>query len=352
MRTLFQLDNRTGLSTFLSSQMSATALRGLIEQHDETKLHVLGAGPVPPNPAELLSSDQMRRLFAALEPHFTYIVIDSPPAASFTDAVVLSSLVDGVLLVSHSGKTPREAIRRTKQLLVGAGAKIFGVVLNQVEARQNDYYYQGYYEYAVEPGDSESSAHITDPPTPLALPPSPADVQAELEAEQTRAGLADAARQGSETAFQQICAAFNDPLPSVRDAAARALYEFSADHTDSFARALREATSDGRRRIGTAIASSGLAREAINRLNGSYNGGSFDALSLLLTMMKAGEVEPLLRAIEDHPDLEARIAVIRLLSLSHQAEIIPALRRLALNDSLPLEVHSALLAAIYPVVNR
>ncbi len=352
MRTLFHLDNRAGLSTYLSSQMSETALRGMIEQHSETKLHVLGAGPVPPNPAELLSSEQMRRMLAALEPHFTYIVIDSPPAASFTDGVVLSSLVDGVLLVSHSGKTPRDAIRRTKQLLTGAGAKLFGVILNQVEARQNSYYYQGYYEYAVERSSDESSVHITVPPTPLALPASPAELQEEMEAEHKRADLADAARQGSEAAFQQICAAFNDPLPSVRDAAARALNDVSADHTDSFARALREATPEGRRRIGAAIASSGLAREAINHLNRSHNGHGFDALSLLLTMMKAGEVEPLLRAVEDHPDLEARIAVIRLLSLSHQAEIVPALRRLALNDSLPLEVHSALLAAIYPVVNR
>jgi polysaccharide biosynthesis transport protein len=360
LRTLFHTDNRTGLSTYLSSQMTETALRSAIEQHSETKLNLLGAGPVPPNPAELLSSERMRKLLAALEPHFTYIVIDSPPAASFTDAVVLSSLVDGVLIVSHSGKTPRDAIRRTRQLLTGAGAKIFGVVLNQVEVRQHSYYYQSYYEYAVErPDDLEEGArgvHVTSPPTPLALPAAPAEEMQEmqeLEAEQKRADLAAAAaRKESEDAFRQICAAFNDPLPSIRDAAARALCDFSTDHTDSFARAFREATPEGRRRIGAAIASSGLAREAINHLNGSYNGSSFDALSLLLTMMKAGEIDPLLRAIEDHPDLEARIAVIRLLSLSHQAEIVPAMRRLALNDSLPLEVHSALLAAIYPVANR
>jgi hypothetical protein len=60
----------------------------------------------------------------------------------------------------------------------------------------------------------------------------------------------------------------------------------------------------------------------------------------------------LLRAVEDHPDLEARIAAIRLLSLNHQAEVVPALRHLALNDSLPIEVQSALLAAVYPINQR
>ena len=67
--------------------------------------------------------------------HFAHIVIDSPPAASFTDGVLLSAVADGVLLVVHGGTASRHIVRRTKQLLADVGAKIFGVVLNNVASR-------------------------------------------------------------------------------------------------------------------------------------------------------------------------------------------------------------------------
>lgn len=356
MRTLFNIENRAGLSTYLSSEMSESALRGMIQRHGTTQLHLLGSGPVPPNPAELLSAEQMSRLLKTLEPHFSYIIIDTPPAASFTDAVVLSAQMDGVLIVSHSGKTPRAAIRRTRQLLTGAGAKIFGVVLNQVDVRQHSYYYEGYYHYASERGAEENGVHITPPPKLHSLPAArpivlseSETVPSETEAMEMKLAETLAINSDHDTIFQQTCAGFNDPSPNARVAAAHALYSLGAD---SFARALREASPADRHCIGEAIAASGLAREAINHLTRSHNGSSYDALSLLVTMMKAGEIEPLLRAVEDHPDLEARIAAIRLLSLNHRAEVIPALRHLALKDSLPTEVQSALLAAIYPISNR
>jgi Mrp family chromosome partitioning ATPase len=81
---------------------------------------------------------------------FTHIIIDSPPIGSFTDGVLASTLVDGVLLVVHSGKTSRSVARRTRQILQDVGAKVFGVVLNNVNLREHDYYYyrsytQSYY---------------------------------------------------------------------------------------------------------------------------------------------------------------------------------------------------------------
>ncbi len=80
-----------------------------------------------------------------LKSRFTHIVLDSPPIASFTDSVLISSLVDGVLLVVHGDQASRAIVRRSRQVLQEVGAKIFGVVLNNVTLRSNDYYYYKYY---------------------------------------------------------------------------------------------------------------------------------------------------------------------------------------------------------------
>jgi capsular exopolysaccharide synthesis family protein len=117
---------------------------------------------VPPNPAELLGSDQMRKLIEILSVAFTHIVIDSPPISSFTDGVLIGSMVDGVLLVVHGGKSSRDVVRRSRQLLLDVGAKIVGVVLNNVSIHSHDYYYyhQRYYHqsYYSSEGDAEKSA--------------------------------------------------------------------------------------------------------------------------------------------------------------------------------------------------
>jgi len=74
------------------------------------------------------------------------VVVDSPPITSFTDGVLIASMVDGVILVVHAGKSSRQVVRRARQLLQDVGAKIFGVVLNNVNLRSQDsYYYQSYY---------------------------------------------------------------------------------------------------------------------------------------------------------------------------------------------------------------
>jgi Mrp family chromosome partitioning ATPase len=86
----------------------------------------------------------MRRLLDIVGATFNFIVIDSPPVASFTDGVLISSLVDGVLLVVHGGKTSRQMVKRTRQILQEIGARIIGVVLNKADVRTNDYYYYHY----------------------------------------------------------------------------------------------------------------------------------------------------------------------------------------------------------------
>jgi capsular exopolysaccharide synthesis family protein len=147
LHSVFDISNAEGLSTILASELSDTDTLNVIQYDEDSKLNLLPSGPVPPNPAELIGSNQMADLLKLLQGSFTHVVVDSPPIASFTDGVLIASMVDGVILVVHSGKSSRQIVRRSRQLLQDIGAKIFGVVLNNVNLRSqdNNYYYQSYY---------------------------------------------------------------------------------------------------------------------------------------------------------------------------------------------------------------
>jgi capsular exopolysaccharide synthesis family protein len=146
LRSIFGLPERSGLSSILSSELSEADILAMAPKEEVSGLHVLTAGPIPPNPAELLGSAQMRRLMSTLQANFNHVVVDSPPVTSFTDGVLISTMVDGVLLVVHGGKSSRHVVKRSRQLLQDVGAKIFGVVLNNVNLQSHDYYYyQRYY---------------------------------------------------------------------------------------------------------------------------------------------------------------------------------------------------------------
>ncbi len=150
----FQMDNKRGVTNYLSGEMNVSELIQPYERQQNLK--VITSGPVPPNAAELLGSDEMRRLLHLLGEHFTHIIIDSPPAISFTDASILSTMVDGVMLVVHGGRSSRAVVRRAKQQLMDVGAHIFGIVLNNVKMEGTDYYgYGGYYSnyYAQDDDD-------------------------------------------------------------------------------------------------------------------------------------------------------------------------------------------------------
>ena len=149
------------------------------------------------------------------------------------------------------------------------------------------------------------------------------------------AALAEVARVGGDDAFRCISRAFDDQSVEVRNAAARALYELGPDRAAIFTRVLRDGAPERRRKIGQALAACGLAQEAIANLTGESREKTYDAFSLLFLMAKAGGVQPLMQAIEDYPNLEVRIAVVKLLALSGQPEIVPAFRRLAVRGSVP-----------------
>jgi capsular exopolysaccharide synthesis family protein len=147
----FGVPNTKGLSNWLSGETDIDSLMETYAQQPNLKF--LTSGPVPPNPAELLGSDEMRKLLGILSERFSHIVIDSPPAISFTDASILSTMVDGVVIVVHSGRSSRAVVRRAKQQLLDVGAHIFGVVLNNVKLETQDYYYSGYYSSYYTEGD-------------------------------------------------------------------------------------------------------------------------------------------------------------------------------------------------------
>ena len=157
LHSIFGLANSEGLSNILASKMTEAEMLNLVQLHEESGLYVLPSGRIPPNPAELLGSDQIRGVMKVLESTFTHVVIDSPPIASFTDGVLLSSLADGVLLVVHGGAASRHIVRRARQMLTEVGAKIFGVVLNNVTVSRHDYYYTKKYEQYYYPHPDEQT---------------------------------------------------------------------------------------------------------------------------------------------------------------------------------------------------
>jgi polysaccharide biosynthesis transport protein len=147
LHSVFNVPNMKGLSTVLSSDLTDQEILDVVHYDERTKVHVLTSGPIPPNPAELIGSGQMVNLLKTLQGSFSHVVVDSPPITSFTDGVLIASLVDGVILVVHSGKSSRQVVKRSRQLLTDVRAKILGVVLNNVNLNSQDnyYYYQSYY---------------------------------------------------------------------------------------------------------------------------------------------------------------------------------------------------------------
>jgi len=160
LHQVFGLPNEGCLSAILSSEIEEADILSRINQYKDSNIYLLSSGAIPPNPAELLGSSQMRRLLDIVSKTFTHIVIDSPPIASFTDGVLIASLVDGVILVVHGGKTSRQVVRRSRQTLNDIGAKIIGVVLNRAELTTHDYYnYRYKYEaYQSEPSNGDHAA--------------------------------------------------------------------------------------------------------------------------------------------------------------------------------------------------
>ena len=137
----------------------------LIPHPTINNLVALTTGPIPPSPADLLSSHRMREALTELRRRFKFIVIDSPPILAATDAVIVSSLADGVLLVVRSGQTPKEAFTRSRDLVAAVKSRLLGVILNAVNSSSPEYYYSyRYYPYAYGYGYGEDVRKGSEPP--------------------------------------------------------------------------------------------------------------------------------------------------------------------------------------------
>lgn len=137
----FRISNRSGLSNLLIENLR---IEDVVVKHGE-KLDLLPSGTIPPSPAEMLSSNRMKSFLEEMKNVYDYIVLDTPPVIAVTDAQILSTMADGVLLVASSGEVEREALIRAKDLLQRVNANILGVVLNKVEVKGRRGY--GYYYY-------------------------------------------------------------------------------------------------------------------------------------------------------------------------------------------------------------
>jgi succinoglycan biosynthesis transport protein ExoP len=145
LHKIFQVKNLNGLTKYLTVDL---ALENLLRATPIPKLFLINAGPVPPNPVELLGSEKMANLIDRLKESFDFILVDTPPLLAVSDAIVLGPRLDGAILVVRGGKTPREALRQAREKLDAHKIKGIGVIINQVQTRDFNYYYKdSYYEY-------------------------------------------------------------------------------------------------------------------------------------------------------------------------------------------------------------
>lgn len=146
----FNLSNKVGLSSCISM---GTALSDAVQKTSIEGLYALTGGVIPPNPSELLGSEQMKNVLQRAKEQYDYVLIDTPPVMPVTDALIVSRFVDGMILVIASAEIKVEMARDVKNQLVNAGANILGVVLNKVRSEHHGYGYGYYYYY----GSKEAS---------------------------------------------------------------------------------------------------------------------------------------------------------------------------------------------------
>jgi len=163
---VFGLSSDVGISSVI---IGTASLDEAVKPTTVDNLWVLPCGPIPPNPAELLHSEAFGRIVAAATKLFDRVILDSPPVNVVTDASILGTMVDGVLLVVRAGKTLRESAKAARHQLTNLGARVLGVVLNDVDLsrRGADYYQHHYYYYSYGTRESEDAGTTAQPADPM-----------------------------------------------------------------------------------------------------------------------------------------------------------------------------------------
>jgi capsular exopolysaccharide synthesis family protein len=163
---------RKGSSVGVTTALLEESIENAVLATDVPNLSIIPAGPIPPNPAELFHSERFRKFLEQVQARFDRVIIDSPPIVAVTDAVVLSTLVDGTMLVVRAFKTPKDLARHALRALLDVGAVTAGAVLNSVNLDKSEYKYSHYY-YQRDGYYAEEA-----PPPSAQLPPPPAQEEA------------------------------------------------------------------------------------------------------------------------------------------------------------------------------
>lgn len=145
---VFGLNNGKGLSTYLAGASDMKVM----QKGPLPNLDVIPSGPIPPNPSELLSSNRMNEMIAALGKDYDFVICDSPPLLSVADSLMLSKALDGTIIVTRAGATTYDMIKRGLKSLADLKAHVLGVVINGMDVKKGDkyHYYNYYYSSAPE----------------------------------------------------------------------------------------------------------------------------------------------------------------------------------------------------------
>lgn len=147
LNKIFRIPNFLGLTNVLMGEKTLDEVEYTGRDESEN-LRVVTSGPLPPNPAELLGSSRMKEFLKQVRADYDIVILDGSPVGLVTDSVILSTIVDGTILVIESGETEIETIQRAKALLDKVDANIIGAVLNKIPINKNGSYKYGYYGYS------------------------------------------------------------------------------------------------------------------------------------------------------------------------------------------------------------
>lgn len=137
----FHMTNTIGLSNLLTKKIDVMEA---VKDTDIENLKIITSGPIPPNPADLLSAKSMDEVIVELKKEFDLILFDAPPVLSVTDAQILANKSEGTILVISAGSTDKDSALKAKELLLASKAKIIGTVMNNFKLEKDHYYYQYY----------------------------------------------------------------------------------------------------------------------------------------------------------------------------------------------------------------
>ncbi|MBI5640005.1 MAG: polysaccharide biosynthesis tyrosine autokinase [Nitrospirae bacterium] len=140
---VFGIANTKGLSTYLAGASDIN----IMQQGPLPNLSIIPAGPIPPNPSELLSSNRMVEMIDSLSGKFDIIICDSPPLLSVADSLVLHNILDGTIIIARAGETTYDAMKKGLRSLMNLKGHIFGMVINGLDIKKGGYYYYRYHNY-------------------------------------------------------------------------------------------------------------------------------------------------------------------------------------------------------------